>query len=240
MGKNKFKRFQENLTFDCMVQPAFDEIFQQAHRLKGRWREQFFGNDNPVVLELGCGRGEYTVSLAKKHPDMNFIGIDIKGARMWRGAKTATEKGMKNAAFLRTRIEFIGSFFGPGEVDQVWITFPDPQLKKARVKKRLTSAGFLKMYAGFLKPGGIVHLKTDCRHLHDYTRAVVERNAFPMAVANADIYGTGLADERLSIKTTYEAKFLAQGVPITYLQFTLTDAPVFEEPDFEPDLLLGQ
>ncbi len=221
-----------------MVQPEFETIFHKDHPLKGRWREDFFGNANPIVLELGCGRGEYTVELARRFPDVNFIGVDIKGARMWRGAKTATEEGMSNAAFLRTRIEFIGSFFAPGEVDGIWITFPDPQLKKNRIKKRLTGPAFLASYADFLKPGAPVHLKTDSRHLHDYTRAVIALNALPMQAAETDIYGTGAADEILSIKTTYEKQFLAEGLPITYLRFTLGDLRAFATPDFEGDAAL--
>ena len=146
-GKNKLARFAENETFKCMIQPEFDEIFHKNHSLKGNWAEKFFGNNNPIVLELGCGRGEYTVALAQMYPDKNFIGVDIKGARMWRGAKTATENNMPNVAFLRTRIEFIESFFDKDEVSEIWITFPDPQLKKARVKKRLTGPLFLARYA---------------------------------------------------------------------------------------------
>lgn len=235
MGKNKHKRFQENLTFRNLVQPEFDEIFNRDHGLKGRWRADFFGNDNPVVLELGCGRGEYTVALARKYPDKNFIGVDIKGARMWRGAKTATEEGLANAGFLRTRIEFIDSFFAPGEVDEIWITFPDPQLKKNRVKKRLTAPGFLGMYARFLKPGGTVHLKTDCLHLHEYTKAVAEVNNLPLEAADSDIYGNGTADDILSVRTAYEEKFLGQGFKITYMRFGLGDRVEFAAPEFAPD-----
>ncbi len=235
MGKDKFRRFQENLTFECMVQPEFDEVFHKDHPLKGRWKQDFFKNDNPIVLELGCGRGEYTVALAEAFPDVNFIGVDIKGARMWRGAKTATEKGMKNAAFLRTRIEFISSLFAAGEVGGIWITFPDPQLAKNRVKKRLTAPAFLASYAGFLAPGADIHLKTDSRHLHDYTRAVAEHNGLEIKQAETDIYGTGAADELLSIKTTYEKRFLAEGLQITYLRFTLGGRTAFDAPDFAPD-----
>lgn len=220
MGKDKIRRFRENETFRCMVQPPFDEVFRKDYKLKGRWREDFFGNGNPVVLELGCGRGEYTVALADRFPGKNFIGVDIKGARMWRGAKTATEKGMDNAAFLRTRIEFIDSFFAPGEVDEIWITFPDPQLRKSRIKKRLTSPQFLNMYSGFLKPEGFVNLKTDSRHLHEYTFAQAVGNGLEVAEKCADIYGTGYADELLSIKTVYEQKFLDKGLPITFLRFS--------------------
>lgn len=238
MGKDKYKRFQENLTFRNMVQPEFDEIFHKDHKLKGHWCEDFFGNSNPIVLELGCGRGEYTVALAEKFPQRNFIGVDIKGARMWRGAKTATENGMTNAGFLRTRIEFINSFFAKGEVSEIWITFPDPQLKKTRIKKRLTAPAFLQYYSDFLKADGIVNLKTDSQHLHEYTKAVVAQNSLPLLQSCNDIYGTGYADDILSIKTTYESQFLKEGMPITYLSFTLGGKCDFEKPTFEPDELL--
>ena len=241
MGKNKLKKFSENLTFRCMVQPEFDEIFGKDYPLKGHWRSDFFGNDNPIVLELGCGRGEYTVGLAAAHPEVNYIGVDIKGARMWRGAKTATEQGMANVAFLRTRIEFIGSFFAPGEVDQIWITFPDPQMNKRRVNKRLTAPGFLERYAQFLRPDGIIHLKTDSGHLHNYTRAVLEANGIVPTVCCDDIYGKGIADARLSIKTTYETRFLAEGLPITYLQWSPGGRTSFSATDFPADeLLVGE
>ena len=237
-GKNKLARFAENETFECLVQPQFEEIFHKDHQLKGNWGSKFFGNNNPIVLELGCGRGEYTVALANMYPDKNFIGVDIKGARMWRGAKTATENEMSNVAFLRTRIEFIESFFGKDEISEIWITFPDPQLKKARVKKRLTGTLFLAKYADFLKSDGWINLKTDCRHLHDYTKAVVDHNGLECEVANTDIYGTGFADPLLSIKTRYEGIFLDRGVKITYLRFSLGNKNQFEEPIFEPDNLL--
>lgn len=241
MGKNKLKKFSENLTFRCMIQPRFDEIFHRDHPLKGNWRRDFFGNDNPIVLELGCGRGEYTVGLAAANPDVNYIGVDIKGARMWRGAKTATEQGMGNVAFLRTRIEFIGSFFGPDEVDQIWITFPDPQMNKRRVGKRLTAPGFMERYAQFLKPDGVVHLKTDSGHLHEYTKAVLDCNGIIPAVCCDDIYGKGVSDAKLSIKTTYEARFLAEGLPITYLQWVPGSRKAFAVPDFPADeLLVGE
>lgn len=241
MGKNKLRKFSENLTFRCMVQPAFDEIFRKDHPLKGRWREDFFGNDRPIVLELGCGRGEYTVGLAAAHLEVNYIGVDIKGARMWRGAKTATEQGMDNVAFLRTRIEFIGSFFAPDEVDQIWITFPDPQMNKRRVNKRLTAPGFLERYAQFIKADGIVHLKTDSGHLHEYTKAVLAANGIVPSVCCDDIYGKGIADAKLSIKTTYESRFLAEGLPITYLQWSPGGRKIFAAPDFPADeLLVGE
>ena len=175
MGKDKLRRFRENLTFDCFVQPEFDEVFHCDHPLKGRWRSDFFHNDNPIVLELGCGKGEYTVALAEHDPSRNYIGIDIKGARMWRGAKSVTERKIANAGFLRTRVEFINGLFAENEVDEIWITFPDPQLKSRRAKKRLTSPLFLEYYARLLKPAGWINLKTDSKHLFAYTNEVVRR-----------------------------------------------------------------
>ena len=235
MGKNKHKRFSENLTFGCMVQPLFEDIFHKDHPLKGRWCADHFRNDNPIVLEIGCGRGEYTVELARRHPDKNFIGIDIKGARMWRGARTVTDEGLTNAAFLRTRIEFIESFFGEGEVSEIWITFPDPQLKKQRASKRLTAPPFLAKYADFLRGDGVIHLKTDSQHLHEYTKALLAENEIAAEVSNNDIYGSGFADEKLSIKTTYEARFLSQGLSITYLKWSLGGKRNFRAPLFIPD-----
>lgn len=235
MGKNKLRRFQENETFDCMVQPAFNEFFRKDYKLKGRWRDDIFGNNNPIVLELGCGRGEYTVALAEKFPGKNFIGVDIKGARMWRGAKTAIEKGLSNAAFLRTRIEFIGSFFAENEVDEIWITFPDPQLRKSRIKKRLTSTVFLEMYARILKPYGYINLKTDSQHLHEFTFVQAKGNELEITEKCTDIYGAGYADELLSIKTTYEQRFLGEGLPITYIRFSLGRKKSFIPFDYEGD-----
>lgn len=235
MGKDKFKRFQENLTFKNLVQPEFDEMFRKDYKLKGHWHSDFFGNNNPIVLELGCGRGEYTVNLAERFPDKNFLGIDIKGARMWRGAKTATENNIANAGFLRTRIEFINSFFAKDEVAEIWITFPDPQLKKDRIKKRLTSPEFLTYYSDFLASGGSVNLKTDSQHLHEYTKAVAECNDLGVEGCCNDIYGTGFADDVLSIKTRYESLFLAEGLPITYLRFVPGDKRQFTSPEFAPD-----
>ena len=241
MGKDKIKRFLECDTFKCMVQPEFDEIFNKSYKLKGNWGKEFFGNDNPIVLELGCGRGEYTFNLAKQSPDVNFIGIDIKGARMWRGAKSATEDNMTNIAFLRTRIEFINSFFGEGEISEIWITFPDPQLKKTRVKKRLTGHLFLEMYSKFLKPDGKINLKTDCLHLHQYTAAVCEQNKLNVDFCCDNIYNNPKIDKDsalLTIQTTYEEKFLKQGMDITYIKFDLGGKTEFVEAEFPADELL--
>ena len=231
MGKDKLRKFAENETFACFVQPEFDAVFAQDHPLKGHWHRDFFHNDRPIILELGCGKGEYTVALAERDTASNYIGIDIKGARMWRGAKTATQQGMKNVGFLRTRIEFITHLFAPGEVSEIWITFPDPQLKTRRAKKRLTSPLFLARYAQLLAPAGRINLKTDSKHLYGYTKALVEHYDLPLEVANDDIYGSGFADETLSVKTAYESRFLEMGLPITYLRFGLggrTEFPPFE------------
>lgn len=235
MGKNKLKRFAENETFKILVQPEFDEIFNNDHQLKGEWHSNFFGNSRPIVLELGCGRGEYTVALGQKYPEKNFIGIDIKGARLWRGAKTAVEDEMDNVGFIRTRIEFIKSFFAKNEVSEIWVTFPDPQLKKSRLKKRLTCSGFLNAYREFLKPDGIVHLKTDNQNLHFYTKKLLEENGMELLYATNDLYHSDIVDDILSVKTKYEQEYLAKGMPITYLKFRIKgDKPLVEPADIEP------
>lgn len=230
MGKDKLRKWAEMETWDFVLQPGFDEIFGRDYRLKGKWKSDLFGNSNPLVLELGCGKGEYTTSLAMMYPEKNFIGIDIKGARMWRGARTAHDHGLKNVAFLRTRIEFIRSFFAAGEADEIWITFPDPQMKRRRAKKRLTSPLFLDAYRTFLSPSGIIHLKTDSKPLYDYTMKVISHNRLQVNVATDNLYDGDYAGEILSIKTHYEKLFLQKGIPITYIQFMLNN-PV------KPDLL---
>ncbi len=236
MGKDKLRKFAENMTFKCMIQPEFDEIFQRDFKLKGRWASEFFGNSNPIVLELGCGKGEYTVALARKYPEKNFIGIDIKGARMWRGAKTATEEQLPNVAFLRTRIEFIGSFFAPSEISEVWLTFSDPRLKSAQAHRRLTSPQFLERYAKFLSPDGVIHLKTDSAHLHHYTRHVIEDNELQVIECNEDIYELGEnIPELLTIQTAYEKRFVAEGLPITYLVYSLGGKSTFKTSEFWGD-----
>lgn len=207
--------------FENVIEPSFEEAFGHDHPLKGRWHADRFGNLNPIVLELGCGKGEYTVGLAERYPAKNFIGIDIKGARMWRGAKDSNDKKLPNVSFLRTRIEFINSFFAPGEVEEIWITFPDPHLKKKREKKRLPGPGFLNSYRQFLRNNGIIHLKTDSLDLYEYTMSVVTENGFEILAATKDLYNEMADDPLLSIRTFYENMFLNQGIPITYLAFRL-------------------
>lgn len=221
MSKNKLFKFAENETFSCLIQPATDQMLSGEHPLKGNWGRDVFHNDNPIVLELGCGKGEYTIALAQRNPDINYIGVDIKGARLWKGAKFATLNQMPNVAFLRTRIDFIKSIFAPGEVSEIWITFADPQPKSTN--RRLTSPVFLDRYRAFLKPGGIVNLKTDSQLLHEYTLEVAREQNLEIIEANNDIYGSGRVteDDILNVKTYYEQKFLAEGLPITYMAFRL-------------------
>ncbi len=238
MGKDKLRRFRENLTFSCFLQPEFEEIFRTDHPIKGHWNRDFFHNDRPIVVELGCGKGEYTVALAERDPSRNYIGIDIKGARMWRGAKTVTERNIPNAGFLRTRIEFINSLFAEGEVSEIWITFPDPQLKTSRARKRLTSPIFLEYYARMLAADGVINLKTDSKHLYAYTNEVIRHFDLPCEISNPDIYGSGYADEVLSVKTAYESRFLEMGLPITYTRFSLNGQREFSWFDWEQDALL--
>lgn len=231
MGKNKLARFAEIETFDHVVQVSFDDVFNKDYKLKGKWAKEFFKNDNPIVLELGCGKGEYSIGLAKQNPNINYIGIDIKGSRMWRGAKIADEEGIKNVGFIRTRIELINSFFAEEEISEVWVTFPDPQLKK--YYKRLTSTRFLGYYQKLLRKDGIVNLKTDSAELYEYTNKVVDLNKLEVLVNTDDLYNSEIVDNILSIKTFYEQQFLSQGKPITYIKFKLNNSIELEEPKDE-------
>lgn len=238
MGKGKLAKFADMASYPHVFEYPHSVAEQVPFEMKGHWRELFFKNDNPIVLELGCGRGEYTVGLGRMYPEKNFIGVDIKGARMWTGATDSLREGMSNVAFLRTNIEIIDRFFAPGEVDEIWITFPDPQMKK--VTKRLTSTAFLHRYASFLKPNGIIHLKTDSNFLYTYTDALVKVNGLPTEVNNTDIYGSSdefrIQNSELNIRTYYEQQWLDRGLTIKYLKFGLVSGVVLQEPDIEIEL----
>lgn len=231
MVKKKIQRFAEMQTFSNVFQPAFEDAFRKDHPLKGKWHAGVFENNHPIVLELGCGKGEYTVGLSKKFLHKNFIGIDIKGSRIWRGAKTAIAEKLNHVKFLRTRIEMINSFFSENEVDEIWITFPDPQLKKKR--KRLTAPRFLMSYSRFLKNNGLVHLKTDNDVLYQYTLELVRVNGFKILYETDDLYHSGVCDDILEIKTFYENQFLSQGMRINYLCFELPHEKEIIEPEIE-------
>ena len=224
MGKNKLARFAENKILPNVIQPTREEALN-GFNLKGKWRTEFFKNENPIVLELGCSKGEYTVGLAKAFPEKNFIGIDVKGARFWFGAKEAHENGMQNVAFLRTQIELVDYFFAENEVDEIWITFPDPQIKYKRTKHRLTHPDFLNRYKKFLKPGGIIHLKTDSEFLHGYTLGFLQGAGYEIITAHHDIYGAPEYDPGTlhlrDIRTYYEELFSAKGKTITYIKFKI-------------------
>jgi tRNA (guanine-N7-)-methyltransferase len=208
-------------SFGNVIEPPTDEVKSKEHPLKGKWNKEYFKNNHPVVLELGCGKGEYTIGLARKYPQKNHIGVDIKGARIWRGAKTAFENGITNAMFLRTRIEFINSFFGENEVDEIWITFPDPHPKRRSYRNRLTSSYFLNSYRGFLKDGGIIHLKTDNSGLYNYTKELVKSNKLEILASTDDLYSGSAENEILAIRTHYENIFLRQGQKINFLSFRI-------------------
>ena len=221
-SKNKLKRFKENETFKNVFQPSRDELVNQGYALKGNWNTAFFKNNNPLVIELGCGKGEYTVALAQKYPNKNFIGVDIKGARFWRGAKTAIEEKLDNVAFLRTQIELIDYAFSENEVDEIWITFPDPQIKYKRTKHRLTNTTFLKRYKTILKPEGVVNLKTDSEFMHGYTLGLLHGEGHEVLYSNHNVYKLeGSPEEVTSIQTFYESQYLEQNKAITYIRFKI-------------------
>lgn len=261
MGHDKLRKFAENETFSCLLQPSAQELLADGyfrlrdHAVKGHWAEFFAAlpgaassspqdfapqkslrpagdrDGGPVVLELGCGKGEYTVALAERNPERNHIGVDIKGARLWKGAKYATERALPNVAFLRTRVEFITAFFAPGEVSEIWLTFSDPQFRSEN--SRLSSPLFLERYRSFLRPGGIVHLKTDSRFLHEYTRAVCACNGLRVLACTADLYGQPAEDVppvAREVQTFYERLFLQQGYPITYLSFVIDHDGAYRSP----------
>ena len=222
-------------TFSNVFQCGAREMLPSGgkHEMAGHWRDRYFHNDHPIVLELGCGRGEYTVGLAERYPDKNFIGVDIKGARMWAGAKQAELAGLKNVAFLRTNIEIITAFFAKDEVDEIWITFCDPQMKKAT--KRLTSTYFMQRYQQIVKPSGLIHLKTDSPFLYTYTTEMLRLNPYPVIVHTDDLYGTEadlLADAK-ALQTHYEKQWLDRGLSIKYIEWQLTPLTKWEEPTIE-------
>jgi tRNA (guanine-N7-)-methyltransferase len=218
MAKKKLVHFTENLTFPHLFQPRYQELIPEF-RMRSAWGKEFFGNDHPVILELGCGKGEYTVALAKHYPEKNFIGIDIKGARLWRGSKTVAEQEMKNAAFIRTHANNLPHLFAPGEVNEIWITFPDPQPKHE--KKRLTSPGFIGRFKKVLVPGGIVHLKTDDASFCQYTLEVIRDLGLQLHWHTGDLYASGTVHDVATVQTYYESIWLSQGKKIFYLRFTV-------------------
>jgi len=255
MGHGKLRKFAENETFRCLLQPSAEEVLADGffhlrdHAVKGHWNDTMFDAPRPIVLELGCGKGEYTIDLAQRHPEFNYIGVDIKGARLWKGAKYATEHKLGNVAFLRTRIEFITAYFAAGEVSEIWLTFSDPQFRSEN--SRLTSPLFLERYRSFMKPGGIVHLKTDSMFLHQYSRAVASCNGLRVLGCTEDLYGTprgelsaaagdghlsaSTVDALYEVQTFYEKMFLEQGYKITYLSFLIDHEGPYAHPDFDED-----
>lgn len=218
-------------TYPHVFQYPFAVLQEKGFAMKGSWNTTFFKNKQPIVLELGCGKGEYTLGLAKLFPEKNCIGIDIKGARMWTGAKQAFEEKLPNVAFLRTHIELLPHFFATGEVDELWITFPDPQMSKAN--KRMSSTRFMQLYLQVLKPGGIIHLKTDSGFLYQYTKEMIAANSLPCLVDTDDLYGQTYEDKILSIQTFYEQQWLSRGLAIKYLQFTCAERDSWIEPEVE-------
>ena len=235
MGKGKLAKFADMEAFENVFQYPFSVIDNVPFEMKGHWRDMYFNNSNPIVLELGCGKGEYTVGLAKLFPDVNFIGVDIKGARIYTGAKQALEEGLKNVAFLRTNIEVIDRFFDKDEVQEIWLTFSDPQMKNPR--KRLSSTFFMERYRRFLSDGGVIHVKTDSNFLFTYTTYMVEKNNLPVLFRTEDLYHTEGFDEQtrtiLSIQTYYEAQWIERGLNIRYLKFRLPHEGELVEPDIE-------
>jgi tRNA (guanine-N7-)-methyltransferase len=231
---NKLAKFADMAGYPHVFEYPYAAINEVPCGMKGNWGRDFFGNDRPIILELGCGRGEYTVGLARMFPEKNFIGVDIKGARMWSGATESLQAGMKNVAFLRTNIEFIDRFFGKEEVSEIWLTFSDPQMKKAT--KRLTSTFFMQRYRNFLIPDGVIHVKTDSNFMFTYTNGMIAANGFPVEFATDDLYHSGWVDGILGIRTYYEQQWLDRGLAIRYIKFRLPAAGELVEPDVEIEL----
>lgn len=224
--KNKLQKFEENRSFDNLFQYSYERIMEEGFPLQGKWHADFFRNDNPIVLELGCGKGEYTVGLARAHRDTNYIGVDIKGARMWRGLTQAREEGLTNVAFIRTRIDQIEHFFAPDEVSEIWVTFPDPHPGEGErnARHRLTSPEFLERYRKIVRPDGILNLKTDSPIMYEFTlHEVIEKQGLPLLYATDDLYANDDDLEVKTIRTFYEQMWLDQGLTIKYLRFKIKD-----------------
>lgn len=230
MAKNKLAKFAEMATYSNVFQYSFKTLETEGFPLKGKWNTHF-KNNNPIILELGCGKGEYTVGLARKFPDKNIIGIDIKGARIWKGATEALNDNLDNVAFIRTHIEMINYFFSDNEVSEIWITFPDPQMKK--VNKRLTSTRFMKEYCKILKDNGVIHLKTDSNFLYSYTSAMIKENQLNVLFDTDDLYNSVPEDDILGIQTFYEQQWLERGLSIKYIKFICKEKTDWIEPDIE-------
>lgn len=231
MGKGKLIKFAELKTFDHVFEATYGKLNESDFHLKGKWHTGYFKNNHPIIVELGCGKGEYTFELAKLFPNKNFIGIDIKGARMWKGAKQSFEHGLKNVAFIRTNIELAGYFFQENEIDEIWLTFPDPQMKSTR--KRLTATNFIQNYRQFLKTEGVIHLKTDSNFQYQYTLAMVQENGFKIVSQTDNLYESEILDDVLNIKTFYEKQWLARGILIKYLSFEVNEKSPLTEPTVE-------
>lgn len=231
MAKNKLERFEELREMMNVIQPEHKDVFGVDYKLKSKWGKDFFGNDNPITLELGCGKGEYCIELARMYPEQNFIGIDLKGARIWNGAKQAVEEGLKNVAFVRIRIELIESLFAKDEISNIWITFPDPQMSK--VRKRLTGTRYMKIYSNIMSKDGIINLKTDSHFMYSYTREMIKHNGLKEILTTDDLYSSYIEKKLPQVKTFYERQWLKRGMTIKYIKFSLNNKFDFEEPNIE-------